>query len=171
VRSRQFYSAVRPVVAKAPKGRQAVAWWRKPQVRAKPNHRPSLKITFTQAPKLRRHRCALQQPSERRRAGLSSFAAMSLLRSSVLRKTRGACAAQDPGPGAYATKLRLAAAFAAPTGSSTFGRRCRGATNSAYQRPTRSPIHNRLSISRRRLPSARPKLSSRPPVNPRLTQR
>jgi hypothetical protein len=91
VRSHQPYPVRRPLVARAPKGRQAVAWWRKPQVRAKPGHSHSFNILSFQAPEWGRQGRAWEKPFDTQRAVVNGFAALSLLRSSGLGKSRGYC--------------------------------------------------------------------------------
>ena len=86
----ELYCTVRPVGI-APKGREAVARVREPQVRANPSHTRSFSIFWSQAPEWGRQGRASNQPFERQRTVANGFAAVSLLRSSVFKKSIRVC--------------------------------------------------------------------------------
>jgi hypothetical protein len=107
-------------VTTAPKGQQAVAWGRKPQVRAEPEHSRSANVLFSQAPEWGRHGRALKQLFEKQRAVVSGFAAVSLLRSLVLKKSKGFC---GPRPRTWGLR-RQATTCRRIRGSNPPSRRC-----------------------------------------------
>ena len=87
--SRRVSCADRPLFAIAPKGQKAVAWRREPQVRARAHHLAPYPTFYCLKPRTGRQGRAARQQFEKRRTVASGFATVSLLRSSVSRKSRG----------------------------------------------------------------------------------